>query len=551
MASQSSTSNTPFVLFPVMIPGWVTPVEPQGLADGGIPKRIYDDRPDGCECWIDPWTEFQARTWTMGAGDSVALFVNDETTSVDDATVQPGEEARPIVLHIPRGRLRNGVNRLHYKVSRLSGNDEDSRDLNVLYHLLSPGADDPDDTSINMDLVVPQDVEQHGVSAARAAEGVTFGFNYANQRAYDTVRFQLSTETIELPVNSPSESVATTLYTNTFRLIGDNPRTFARFLVIDQLGNDNQSAAKYLDVHLDRVTVPIITLVLDRQGNEIPEGGITLDTSITVQGTASNGDDIQLYGNGSPVGSSFAVVGTTWSHTLSNLGVAVYSLTARLGAVSSEPRIFTITQLVKPTLPKAYNVAGTRLKMGFNDVKDLYREEFLDVVVPPYTGSRPDHILNVIWKGRAVTYTELNPVAGQRILRVPRLEFVDSIGGEVEASYSVQPNNTSTALLSEPWQGIFDEQALALPAPLYNSSTHVVTVSDTSSMGRYKIRVRWDGLVTRDGPEIPLDVNRPYTFTIDSSWVSENRGQTVLLNYTLRLDASNPILFSHYLRIPV
>ncbi|WP_420230808.1 hypothetical protein ACN079_15375 [Pseudomonas sp. ABY48] len=553
MAIQSSAANNPLVLGPVMIPGWVTPVKPENFAHGGIPKRIYDDAPDGCECWIDPWTEFQARAWTIGVGDRADLYLNDETTPVDGATVQPGEENKQIVMHIPKGRLRNGVNRLHYKVTRLSGNVEDSRDLNVLYHLFSPGANDPEGTVIDMDLVTPPDVKQYGVSAARAAEGVLFGFDYANQRAYDTVGFQLGAENINVPVNGPTEAVAKTLYTDTFRAVGDNPRTFARFSVTDQLGNFNQSASEYLDIHLDRVTVPVITLLQDRQGNEIPEGGITLDTSVTVQGTASNGDVIQLYGNGSPVGNSFTVTGTAWSHTLTNLAIGIYSLIARLGTTSSAPRNFVVSHLSEPILPQAYNSAGTRLRMGFNGEKDLYRVEFLDVVVPGYVGSHPDHILNVIWKGRAVTYTETNPVPGQRVLKVPRIEFVDSIGGTpIQVDYSVQLSATSRALISKPWGPVFiDEQVLALPEPLYNTATRMVTVTDTSAMRDYKIRVRWQGVITHDGPEILLDTTRPYTYLVDPQWVAESVGTTVLLNYTLRLDANNPILFSHYLRIPL
>jgi hypothetical protein len=323
--------------------------------------------------------------------------------------------------------------------------------------------------------------------------------------------------------------------------------------VIDQLGNANQSASKYLDVHLERVTVPVITLVQDRQGSEISEGGITLDTSVTVQGTASNGDVIQLYGNGTPVGSPFTVVGTTWSHTLSNLAVAAYSLTARLGATSSSPRGFIVTQLLKPILPKAYNLAGTALQMGFNGEKDLYRDDYLDVVVPAYIGWQPDHILNVIWKGRAVTYTELNPISGFRVLKVPRVEFVDSIGmSTIEVSYSVQVSAASNALVSELLEPVrIDEQVFILPAPSYNPATRVMAVSDTSAMSGYKIRIRWGGVVAHDGLETLLDTSQPYTHTIDQQWVTESRGTTVLLNYTLRLDANNPILFSHYLRIPL
>lgn len=52
-------------------------------------------------------------------------------------------------LYLPHGYLMQGVNRLHYKVTRPGGNVEPSRDLNVLYHLR------PAD---HLDLVIPADV---------------------------------------------------------------------------------------------------------------------------------------------------------------------------------------------------------------------------------------------------------------------------------------------------------------------------------------------------------------------------------------------------------
>jgi hypothetical protein len=131
-------------------------------------------------------------------------------------------------------------------------------------------------------------------------------------------------------------------------------------------------------------------------------------------------------------------------------------------------------------------------------------------VVPAYIGWQPDHILNVIWKGRAVTYTELNPISGLRVLKVPRVEFVDSIGmSTIEVSYSVQVSAASNALVSELLEPVrIDEQVFILSAPSYNPTTRVMTVSDTSAMSGYKIRIRWGGVVAHDGLETLLDTSR-------------------------------------------
>ncbi|WP_460126647.1 hypothetical protein [Pseudomonas sp. H3_A05] len=47
MDIQSPALNELFDLIPVIIMGWVTPVKPAGIADGGIPKSLYDDQPRG------------------------------------------------------------------------------------------------------------------------------------------------------------------------------------------------------------------------------------------------------------------------------------------------------------------------------------------------------------------------------------------------------------------------------------------------------------------------------------------------------------------------
>ncbi|WVV48727.1 hypothetical protein THH46_08190 [Pseudomonas sp. NA13] len=90
MDIQSSTLNELFDLYPVIILGWVTPVQPAGIAAGGIPKSLYDDQPRGLRCLIDPWTELQRRSWTMAVDDRADLYINDDPFPVDGKNVGPG-----------------------------------------------------------------------------------------------------------------------------------------------------------------------------------------------------------------------------------------------------------------------------------------------------------------------------------------------------------------------------------------------------------------------------------------------------------------------------
>jgi len=252
MDIQSGVLNELFVLYPVIIPGWVTPIKPDGIADGGVPKVLYDDQAQGLECLIDAWTELQMRSWTMAADDRVDLYVNDDPTPATGTTVKPGEETLRQRLYLPHGYLLQGVNRLHYKVIRVSGNtSEDSRDLQVLYHRR---------LADNLDLVIPPDVIRDGVSAARAEQGVVFGFTFNNRRNHDRIEFFIGDTLVRFDVPDGTEPITHQLYTDTFNKAGDNPSAVVEYFVIDQLGNRRQSPEKRLDIHVKRLDLPAPTV---------------------------------------------------------------------------------------------------------------------------------------------------------------------------------------------------------------------------------------------------------------------------------------------------
>ncbi|MDR9864573.1 hypothetical protein [Pseudomonas baetica] len=262
MDIQSAVLNQLFALFPVIIQGWITPVRPAGIAHGGIPQVLYDGQLQGLLCLIDPWPELQLQSWTMAVDDRVDLYINDDPTPVTGVTIKPGEEALRQRLYIPHGYLKQGVNRLHYKVIRVGGNtSEDSRDLLVLYHLRTPD---------NLDLVIPPDVIKDGVSAERAAQGVEFRFFYNNRRPYDRIRLLIGDTEVTFDVADGNAPITHTLFTDAFRAAGDNSSAVIQFFVFDQLGNPSKSPEKRLDIHLEAETFdsPILRERLDDPGDD-------------------------------------------------------------------------------------------------------------------------------------------------------------------------------------------------------------------------------------------------------------------------------------------
>jgi hypothetical protein len=292
MDIQPSALNELFVLYPLIIPGWVSPVKPADIAHGGIPKALYDGQTKGLECLVDPWTELQMRSWTMAADDRVDLYCNGNLVPGAGQTVKPGEETLRQRLYLPHGNLMHGVNRLHYVVTRVGGDSEPSRDLLVLYHLR------PAD---NLDLVIPPDVIANGVDAARAASGVEFGFTYANRRNHDRIEFLLGDIQVRFDVPDGTAPITHTLFTDTFQKVGDNLSAVVEFYVLDQLSNRVKSPEKPLDIHLAVVvTVPTLTNVRDANDKEIPNTGISNSTTLKLTGKASKGKEVEIYDGSGP-----------------------------------------------------------------------------------------------------------------------------------------------------------------------------------------------------------------------------------------------------------
>ncbi|MGZ7459077.1 hypothetical protein ACXPVS_20565 [Pseudomonas sp. Ma2-10] len=242
----NQTNSNALVLFPVIIPGWKTPVIHDSNPHGGIPLSLFNEHLEGLLCIMDPWLN-------AAPNDRVDLFVVGRAAPITGKNIEAGKENDRIQLYIPRGILHDGVNEIFYKVRRIGQTTpEESLKLNVLYHTFAPG--EPGHSASKVQ--ISADVQTHGVDKAQAEHGVVVGFDYPNRRAHDDIRLTVGTAYVDHNV-SPGEAlpgrpvVTETLYTATFEKTGDNPRTRFWFMVTDQLGNTSgMSASIEVDVHL-------------------------------------------------------------------------------------------------------------------------------------------------------------------------------------------------------------------------------------------------------------------------------------------------------------
>ncbi|WP_095047921.1 YncE family protein [Pseudomonas sp. Irchel s3h9] len=243
MDVQSTEPVEALKLYPMSIPGWEDSVLPAGVAHGGIPQSIYP-ADKGLLMFIDPFTKLSTATGVyenaMAVGDNVTVWLNGEKTSASK-TIEAGEESERISLRLESGLLVNGINEMFYRVTRLSGNPNDSEPiLKLLYHNPAPGFPVPAGFTI---------AHPASVGPTEAAQGVVVSFKVSYARPYDKVTLTVGTERRTITVTDPAQPITLTLMAADFQQIGDNPQTPISARVVDQLGNSNLSATTFMDIH--------------------------------------------------------------------------------------------------------------------------------------------------------------------------------------------------------------------------------------------------------------------------------------------------------------
>ncbi|ROM87123.1 hypothetical protein BK652_02820 [Pseudomonas brassicacearum] len=197
-----------------------------------------------------------------------------------------------------------------------------------------------------------------------------------------------------------------------------------------------------------------------------------------------------------------------------------------------------------PGVPKAYSSAtGERLS-----IKNIYRDDYLAVQLP-LSGLGAADTVSVQWRGRVpyssppVRYGDLP--ADKQVL-IPRPEVVDSVGLTVPVSYTVKKGGVGETQTSAVLYLAVDPQALDLPAPGYSAGT--VIIYSPAPAGS-TLRVRAMGQSILDTGSQLVTAGQANRFVLDPAWVAQNRGRTVLINYSVFTNLSPQWLFSRVLRV--
>ncbi|CAI8930177.1 BIG2 domain-containing protein [Pseudomonas sp. IT-P74] len=110
-----------------------------------------------------------------------------------------------------------------------------------------------------------------------------------------------------------------------------------------------------------RADKPVIKNVTDAKGT-VPEGGTTYYRSVTVTGTASPNQTVELF-DGTTSLFEVPTGNGTWNQVINSLAFKPYTLTARAlygeEPVSEPPRTFTVAQADKPVIKNVTDAKGT------------------------------------------------------------------------------------------------------------------------------------------------------------------------------------------------
>ncbi len=139
------------------------------------------------------------------------------------------------------------------------------------------------------------------------------------------------------------------------------------FTVKALYGSGAVSAARTLTVIAD--TAPTLTSVKGSpSGDEIPHGGLTVETAVTLSGVAAKGQKVEIY-DGTVSKDQATAHATTgvWTLLVSALAVAAHSFTVKAlygsGAVSAA-RTLTVTAVVVPTLSNVLDDKNVEIPEG-------------------------------------------------------------------------------------------------------------------------------------------------------------------------------------------
>ncbi|WP_340612060.1 hypothetical protein [Xenorhabdus bharatensis] len=212
----------------------------------------------------------------------------------------------------------------------------------------------------------------------------------------------------------------------------------------------------------------------------------------------------------------------------------------------SEKKEVTITNAYKSgnisntvSVPQATGNDGALLTKD-----NYYRLDELEIIVPIYTNMQAGQVVQVLWQGPRDSYlprystdtqevSEISPLT----FYIPRMQFLDGIGSTVQIWFTVKdPNDNDYSGKSETFFLTIEKQRLNLPAPRLfyrgDGTIHVIIKYDGMSPPD-SVEVRAVGVTTTQSPYKPVDDPQQMGVKLKESWVNENRGKIVFIDYAV------------------
>ncbi|MHC8340330.1 hypothetical protein [Pseudomonas sp. HLT2-19-2] len=549
------------------IPALITPLDGDEGYDGGIGADALET---DLLVIVDPWFD-------MAIGDRCLLFWDDAVNPMSTEIIDTEEKLdKPCRFYVPKGQILDGsAFPVFYRLIRASHNEIDSIKLNVLIKRTLPGGvlDKPEPLghprlrySFNPDIST-------GVDGDMAKNGIAMHIEpYQNITVYDSIvarwgnneeadHYSVTPDQIKDPLNHP---ILISFDEQLIKRAGDG-RHLVTYQVIDRCGNRPHVNAPWaipteVTVNLLRIPAPTVT---GEQGGVLDTAYVTKIEAVASGVGLIAGDSVWINWQGRveretttvPYSGSGVLrfpIPLNWANESTESAVSVTTRVRRAGRpLTSEPRNLTIKttiELKPPRVLEAYGPNGDRLKMA-----DIYEASHVTIQVQKYLGMAIGQTIRARWASSRHVYdsaiTTVTTV-GPMTFNVPRLEVVDAIGSTVPVSFTVRtypngPLHRSDALLLA-----VDAQKFVLTPPRLTPDRTTVTVRYPGMVTGYHACVRLTGVVTRETDWQDLQTDVTEEFSIPANWIEENKGRTVLINYSVnRPGIDEQSMFSQVLRV--
>ncbi|WP_277761215.1 hypothetical protein [Pseudomonas sp. A34-9] len=564
---ENSTDSNALALGAPHIPAWISPIGGGEGYHGGIGAAPLNA---DLLVSVDPWLD-------NAIGQKCQLFWDDGVTPVLTEIIDTPEKLKaPLLFHVPAGQILDGsAFPVFYRVIRSSGNEADSSKLNILVKRTLPGGvlDKPEPQGHPRLLYSFTPDIKDGVDSEMARQGIVMRIEpYLNITPFDRIVarwgdeeqvtfYPVTPEQISDPQNHP---ILIRFDEDLIKRAGDGKHSIT-FQVIDRCGNRPHAYAPWaipteVKVNVNRIPAPTVT---GEQGGVLDPAYVS-----NIQVVASGigllaGDSVRVHWQGrierettaktySGSGALEFQVPSSWANESDQHSVSVTVRVVRGEAKpESEAKTFTVKTTIilkSPKILEAYGTQGDRLKMS-----DIYTARHITARIEQYVGMAIGQTIRLRYASARHVYdsaiTTVTSV-GAMDLNVPRMEVVDSIGSTVPVSFTVRTYPNGPLHRSVPLNLAVDAQEFVLPPPRLTPDLTTVTVRYPAMANGYQARVRFGGIITRRTQWQDMKTGVTAEFSIPAGWVSENKGKTVLINYSVnRTGIDEQSQFSQVLRI--